>query len=79
MAGCTRRAFLGAIGAGTSAFAASRVLGAGEKPAQRPNIVVILADDLGYGDVGCYNPKGKIPTPCADRLAAEGVCFTDAH
>lgn len=44
-----------------------------------PNIVVILADDLGYGDVGAYNPESKIPTPHLDRLAAEGIRFTDAH
>ncbi len=46
---------------------------------QRPNIVYILADDLGYGDVGCYNPESKIPTPNLDRLAKEGMRFTDAH
>ena len=46
----------------------------------KPHIVVILADDLGYGDVQCYNPKrGKIPTPHIDRLAAQGMRFTDAH
>lgn len=44
-----------------------------------PNIVVILADDLGYGDIGAYNPASKIPTPHLDRLAAEGMRFTDAH
>lgn len=44
-----------------------------------PNIVVILADDLGYGDLGCYNPESKIPTPHLDRLAREGLRFTDAH
>ena len=50
-----------------------------EKPA-RPNMVVIYADDLGYGDVRCYNPdRGKIPTPAIDRLAAQGMRFTDAH
>ena len=46
----------------------------------KPNIVVIYADDLGYGDVQCYNPeRGKIPTPHIDRLAKEGMRFTDAH
>ncbi|MFQ6131951.1 MAG: arylsulfatase [Armatimonadota bacterium] len=45
----------------------------------RPNIVYILADDMGYGDVGCYNPESRIPTPHMDRLATEGVRFTDAH
>jgi arylsulfatase A len=46
----------------------------------KPNIVYILADDLGYGDVQCLNPaRGKIKTPCLDRLAAEGMTFTDAH
>ena len=45
-----------------------------------PNILVILADDLGYGDIHAYNPtSGKIPTPHLDRLAAEGMRFTDAH
>jgi arylsulfatase A-like enzyme len=45
----------------------------------RPNIVVILADDLGYGDPGCYNPQSKIPTPFIDQLAAQGIRLTDAH
>jgi arylsulfatase A-like enzyme len=44
-----------------------------------PNIVVILCDDLGYGDVGCYYKGAKIPTPRMDRLAREGMRFTDAH
>lgn len=44
-----------------------------------PNVVLVLADDLGYGDLGCYNPESKIPTPHVDRLAAEGLRFTDAH
>lgn len=44
----------------------------------RPNILVILSDDLGYGDVGCYGAT-KIKTPRMDRLAREGVKFTDAH
>jgi arylsulfatase A len=46
---------------------------------ERPNILFILADDLGYGDVGCYNDRSKIPTPNLDRLATQGMRFTDAH
>ncbi len=46
---------------------------------KKPNIVYILADDLGYGDVGAYNAASKIPTPNIDRLAKEGMRFTDAH
>ena len=57
--------------------------GCSEKQPQKstyPNVVIIYADDLGYGDVQCYNPeKGKIPTPNIDKLAAEGMRFTDAH
>ena len=48
--------------------------------AEKPNIVYILADDLGYGDVQCLNPeRGKILTPHMDKLAADGMTFTDAH
>lgn len=47
--------------------------------ADKPNIFFILADDLGYGDVGCYNPESKVPTPHLDQLAKEGMRFTDAH
>ena len=46
---------------------------------QSPNIVYILADDLGYGDVSVYNPTGKIATPNIDKLATQGMRFTDAH
>jgi arylsulfatase A len=44
-----------------------------------PNIVIILVDDMGYGDPGFNNPDSKIPTPHLDRLAGEGMRFTDAH
>lgn len=44
-----------------------------------PNIIYILADDMGYGDLNANNPGSKIPTPNLDRLAAQGMRFTDAH
>ena len=47
--------------------------------AKPPNIVVILVDDMGYGDPQCYNAASKIPTPHIDALAREGMRFTDAH
>ena len=46
---------------------------------KRPNIVYILADDMGYGDMECNNPASKIPTPNLNRLAEQGMRFTDAH
>ncbi len=62
-------------------FASGVVMSVASAPARlnTPNLVVILADDLGYGDARCYNPQSKIPTPNLDRLAAEGIRFTDAH
>ncbi|PKA97285.1 arylsulfatase A-like enzyme [Flavobacteriaceae bacterium MAR_2009_75] len=54
-----------------------------EEPAEivekSPNIIYILTDDLGYGDIAAFNTKGKIPTPHIDKLAANGMKFTDAH
>lgn len=47
-------------------------------PSAKPNIIVMLADDLGYGDLGCYGAT-KIPTPNIDRLSRQGLRFTDAH
>lgn len=52
---------------------------AAQEPFQSPNIVFILADDLGYGDIGAYNDQSKIPTPNIDTLATQGMRFTDAH
>jgi len=46
---------------------------------RKPNILFILADDLGYGDVRCYNAESKVPTPNIDKLAGAGMRFTDAH
>ena len=44
-----------------------------------PNVIILYADDLGYGDLGCYNSDSKIPTPHLDKLAASGLRFTDGH
>ena len=75
-----RRGFLKAIGAGVAGVSAGRLAGAAAAPARsNPNIVFILADDMGYGDMACQNPDSKIPTPNLDRLAEEGIRFTDAH
>ena len=60
-------------------FLALFVFYASSFAAEKPNILFILADDLGYGDVGCYNPESKVPTPHLDQLAKEGIRFTDAH
>lgn len=65
-----RRSFLQALPA--AAWAAQRT-------AARPNILYVLADDLGWGDLTCNNPESKIPTPNLDKLAAQGVRFTDMH
>ena len=50
-----------------------------QSASKHPNVLIIYADDLGYGDLGCYNPSSKIPTPNLDRLAKQGMRFTDAH
>ena len=71
----TRRSFLRAAGLGA---AASALPWAATTPA-KPNIVWIMADDLGYGDLSCLNEGSKIQTPNLDRMAREGVTFTDAH
>jgi arylsulfatase A-like enzyme len=67
-----RREFLGA---GVAAATFGRAHAHSERP---PNIVLILADDLGYGDVGCYGQQ-RIQTPNLDRMAAEGMRFTQAY
>ena len=47
--------------------------------ASKPNVVYFLVDDMGYGDVSCLNPRGRIATPQFDRLAREGMVCRDAH
>ncbi|MGC9326525.1 MAG: sulfatase family protein [Candidatus Hinthialibacter sp.] len=72
----TRRSFMQAAGLGAAALAAPIALKAAEKKPR--NIVLIYADDLGYGDVSCYGAS-KIQTPNIDRLASQGIRFTNAH
>lgn len=76
-----RRDFLQSLGFGLATLLAPGIPQgrSQEKREQLPNIVFILADDMGYGDLACQNPDSKIPTPHLDKLAAEGIRFTDAH
>lgn len=71
----SRRHFIAAAGALLAAFQSFL---RGQDAPPRPNVIFIMADDLGYGDLGCYGQK-KIQTPNIDRLAAEGVRFTDFY
>lgn len=73
MTALNRRQFCKAIALGTTLRPAPA---AGTR---LPNIVYVLADDLGWGDLGCYNPASAIPTPHADRLSTQGMRFTDMH
>ncbi len=72
-----RRNFVGMVGAGLAgtAFAGRAAFG---RPERKPNIVIIFCDDQGYGDVGCYGAQG-FETPNLDRMAREGMRFTDFH
>jgi len=72
-----RRRFLQSLAASAAAAAMPRLVRAAGTEL-RPNIIVILADDIGYGDVGCYGAT-RVPTPYLDRLSEQGVRFSDAH
>jgi len=72
-----RREFLGMAWAGVWAVMAGPLCAAVGN-SRKPNIIFILADDIGYGDFGCYGAT-KVKTPNVDRFAAQGVRFTDAH
>ncbi len=76
---CTRREFLKAAGLGAAAVSLGGCLHASEPAARqaRPNIVLIMADDMGYSDIGCYG--GEVRTPNLDRLAAGGVRFSQFY
>ena len=81
----SRRQFLKALGIGAVSLTAPWCMTAlgrsshDRRSTPKPNIVFILADDMGYGDLGCQNPDSKIPTPNLNRLAKQGMRFTDAH
>ncbi|HUW18855.1 MAG TPA: sulfatase-like hydrolase/transferase [Sedimentisphaerales bacterium] len=79
----TRRDFLKTVGLGAASLllpgCTHGLKSSGKDRRKLPNIVFIMADDLGYGDVTCLNSDSKIPTPNLDRLASEGMRFTDAH
>lgn len=79
----SRRDFLRSAGAGMAALAMTGCGGALRRPeavetGPKPNIIFVMADDLGYGDLGCYGQK-TIKTPHIDRMAAEGMRFTDHY
>ncbi|HKJ88404.1 MAG TPA: sulfatase-like hydrolase/transferase, partial [Gammaproteobacteria bacterium] len=75
----TRRRFLRTLALSTTAALLAPLGCASNQAGRHPNIIFIMADDMGYGDPGCQNPESKIPTPNIDRLAAEGIRCTDAH
>jgi hypothetical protein len=77
----SRRHFLATLGGSAAAWATAQSASSGNKaavPPVRPNIVLILADDLGYGDLSCYGQQ-KYQTPNIDRLTAEGMRFTQFY
>lgn len=67
------------ITAATSLMATATMQARHKSTQERPNIVIIYADDMGYGDMSCQNPSSKIKTPNIDKLASEGMRFTDGH
>jgi len=73
-----RRSFIRLMGAGTAALALPGLGCAGPKGGKKPNIIFVMADDLGYGDLGCFG-QTMFATPHLDRMAAEGMWFTDFY
>jgi len=72
-----RRQFLQSLGLASASLLFTGC--ARSRTSKNPNIVFIMADDMGYGDPGCYNPDSKTSTPHIDRLAQQGIRFTNAH
>ncbi len=77
--GTTRRDFLKAVGIGCACAVLGPPVRAAAKESSLPNIIIIYADDLGFGDLSCYNAECAYKTPRLDQMAAEGIRFTDAH
>ena len=71
-----RREFLKTVGVATATAALPRALDAGQATAAPPNIVFVLADDMGYGDLSYLNADSQIPTPSIDRIGREGMYFS---
>lgn len=74
-----RRDFISSVGAAGAAFVMPATVRAAAMRERKPNIVFILADDMGYGDLSCLNKDSQIPTPNIDRIAHDGMYFSDAH
>jgi arylsulfatase A-like enzyme len=79
MARIRRRDFLGAAAIGAAGLTLSSRARVDAAAQTQPNVIFVLTDDLGYGDIGCYNVESRIQTPNVDALAAGGIRFTDAH
>jgi len=76
-AGCTRRDFLKGVSLAAAAASAGGLARGARAQTERPDIVVIIGDDIGYSDFGCYG--GEIHTPNIDGIAANGIRFTQYH
>ncbi len=72
---CIKNPFSSLLGLSAAVLSQAVV---GQSPAQIPNVIIILTDDIGYGDIGCYGAE-LVKTPNIDRLAAEGIRFTNAY
>ena len=74
-----RRNFLKTVGLSSASLLIGNMFSACKKTSARPNVVIILADDFGVGDIQAHYPKNKIATPYLDKFVGQGLSFTDAH